>query len=217
MGTIEAVSPRGQIREDIGRCGRHWQDHAALGEAGIHRNAAPDDLDAAHRLLDLDLQWAGPGVTLDQRQKKLLFQIALAQWSTIGCVYGDRAIVLKATGELIGICGFRPWICTAAERSQFGLRGDDGHPFNTPEMGVGYALSSRHRGQGYAAEAVRALLEYAFRELKVRRVVALAERENVNSANLMARVGMTVGINPDGEAVYPWAVGMIENNLDGGG
>jgi len=92
--------------------------------------------------------------------------------------------------------------------------GNREHPFNTPELGVGYALSSQHRGRGYATEAVKALIEYGFKELRVRRIVALTERGNVHSVNLMKRAGMRVGTNPHPEVVYPWAVGVIENRLE---
>ena len=34
------------------------------------------------------------------------------------------------------------------------------------------------------------------------------------SVNVMERVGMRVGTNPDPDVVYPWAVGTIENKLE---
>jgi RimJ/RimL family protein N-acetyltransferase len=173
-----------------------------------------DDLQEAHSLLDLDLQWAGPGFTIDQRKDKLQFAIYLSRWVDTGGFYGDRAIVLKQDGQLIGLCGFRPWLLAAAERSLFGQAPCDG-PFTALELGVGCALSTAHRGKGYAAEAVKALVEYAFKELHVGRIVALAERGNTDSVRLMKRVGMQVGFNP-APVDYPWAVGMIGNNLPGG-
>lgn len=173
-----------------------------------------DDLPEAHRLLDLDLQWAGPGFTIDQRKDKLQFAIYLSRWVDTGGFYGDRAIVLKENGQLIGLCGFRPWLLSAVERSLFGQVPCDGS-FTVLELGVGYALSTAHRGKGYAAEAIKALVEYAFKELRVGRVVALAEWGNTDSVRLMERVGMQVGFN-SAPVDYPWAVGMIENNLSKG-
>ncbi len=172
-----------------------------------------EDLNDIHRLLDVDLQWAGPNVSLEQRQHRLLFQIGLAHWQDTGCLYGDRGIVLRESGRLIGICGFRPWICSAAERGLFEpTRIEDDLRLATLELGVGYALSSQYRRQGYAAEAVWALIEHAFRALRVRRIVALAERGNLDSVDLMRRVGMKVAFNANPEVAYPWAVGVIENN-----
>jgi RimJ/RimL family protein N-acetyltransferase len=188
--------------------------HVLETERLVVRPFTMDDLQDVHRLLDLDLEWGGPGVSLEQRRERLQFQIALAHWVDTGCIYGDRAIVLKQNRQLIGLCGFRPWICTPAERALCDLGGEREHPFRAPELGVGYALSGQHRGRGYATEAVKALIAYGFQELRVRRIVALAERGNVSSVNLMKRAGMRVGISPHPEAVYPWAVGVIENRLE---
>lgn len=169
-----------------------------------------DDLEPVHHLLDHDLEWAGPGVSRAQRQGKMAFQIALAHWQATNQVYGDRAIVLKETATLIGICGFRPWICTPAERSGYQPALLSADSFNSLELGVGYALSSQHRKRGYATEAVKALLEYAFTELGLGRVVALTEQGNMDSVHVMQRVGMQVGFNP--AVTYPWAIGVIENS-----
>lgn len=87
-----------------------------------------------------------------------------------------------------------------------------GHPFHTPELGVGCALSSDYRGQGYATEAVRVLVEYAFEEVHVRRVVAPTERGNSRSVGVMRRAGVQVVTNPDTGMIYRWAVVIIENN-----
>jgi RimJ/RimL family protein N-acetyltransferase len=66
------------------------------------------DLDAAHQVLDLDIEWSGPSFTLDQRRERLNFYIGLAQWADTGRVYGFRAIILKSMQELIGLCGIHP-------------------------------------------------------------------------------------------------------------
>jgi RimJ/RimL family protein N-acetyltransferase len=55
---------------------------------------------------------------------------------------------------------------------------------------LGWVLDPRHTGHGYATEAVRALLDHCFDELRVRRVVASCFLANTASARLMERVGM---------------------------
>ena len=54
-----------------------------------------EDLDAAHRLLDVDLRWSGPDFTRERRRERLAFSIALAQWDDTGRLYGYRAITRK--------------------------------------------------------------------------------------------------------------------------
>jgi RimJ/RimL family protein N-acetyltransferase len=54
---------------------------------------------------------------------------------------------------------------------------------------VGYIFSPGHGGQGYATEAVRALLDLAFDCLGARRVTARVDDRNVRSRALLERLG----------------------------
>jgi [ribosomal protein S5]-alanine N-acetyltransferase len=62
------------------------------------------------------------------------------------------AVVLKASGQLIGNCGIR--LPTASAH----------------EADIGYELSPDHWGRGYATEAARAIVQFGFSELKVHRI-----------------------------------------------
>jgi RimJ/RimL family protein N-acetyltransferase len=187
----------------------------------IIRPFTMDDLDEAHRLIDLDLQWAGPGFTLEQRRKKLQLHTCLAQWDDTGKLYGNRALILKTSGAMVGFVGFHPDLWPLAWKQAFwptlfGTASDDATlRCASLELGVGYALSTRHRCQGYAAEAVGAFLDHAFCELRVGRVLAATERGNDASVRLMQRVGMRVARHPDPEFVYPAAVGVRELQTGG--
>jgi RimJ/RimL family protein N-acetyltransferase len=55
---------------------------------------------------------------------------------------------------------------------------------------LGWVLDPAHTGKGFATEAVRALVEYCFAHLGVRRVVASCFLANDASWRLMERVGM---------------------------
>jgi RimJ/RimL family protein N-acetyltransferase len=55
---------------------------------------------------------------------------------------------------------------------------------------VGWVLDPAHGGQGYATEAVEALLRICFEDLGLRRVVAGCFADNEPSWRLMERVGM---------------------------
>jgi RimJ/RimL family protein N-acetyltransferase len=55
---------------------------------------------------------------------------------------------------------------------------------------IGYVFDPEHVGQGYATEAVRALLGIAFEDVGVRRVIAQCFADNEPSWRLMERVGM---------------------------
>ncbi len=55
---------------------------------------------------------------------------------------------------------------------------------------VGYIFDPAHAGQGFATEAVRALLDLAFGELGARRVIARVDTRNAASLALLRRLGV---------------------------
>jgi [ribosomal protein S5]-alanine N-acetyltransferase len=82
------------------------------------------------------------------------------------------AIVLKTASRLIGGC--RIEIRSPAHGS-----GD-----------LGYVLARHVWGQGYATEATRALLEFGFERLALRRIWATCDVENHASARVLEKIGM---------------------------
>lgn len=61
-----------------------------------------------------------------------------------------------------------------------------------PEVEVAYELAPRVWGHGYATEAARALIEYGFDELQLRRIVALILPANARSRNVASKCAMTL-------------------------
>ena len=59
------------------------------------------------------------------------------------------------------------------------------------DVELSYGLVPAARGRGLAAEAARAALDFGFATLGLRRVIAIANRRNVASHRVMARLGMT--------------------------
>ncbi|WP_340016289.1 GNAT family N-acetyltransferase [Paenibacillus sp. FSL K6-1318] len=56
---------------------------------------------------------------------------------------------------------------------------------------LGFAVLSEYAGRGYGSEGTRLLLQFAFQELQVHKVVGMCNSQNVRSAALMKHVGMT--------------------------
>ncbi len=82
------------------------------------------------------------------------------------------AIERKETGEMIGDCAFQVLL-------------EDRH-----QAEVGFTLARAYQGQGYASEALKRLLAFLFDEIKLHRVRANIDPENLRSARLLERVGM---------------------------
>jgi len=80
------------------------------------------------------------------------------------------AVTIKENQTLIGM---------------FGL-----HPMNL-KVEVGYGLARPHWGKGYMTEALRAMIEWAFAQLSIFRVQAICDVENIGSARVMEKAGMT--------------------------
>jgi RimJ/RimL family protein N-acetyltransferase len=123
--------------------------------------------------------------------------------------YGDRAVVLKETGSLIGICGIVPYV---AQFEHFPYWGGVHSDLNTAEVGLMWAISPAYQRQGFATETARALSDYAFNEMGLRLIIATTDYENVASQGVMQKVGMRLEQNrfPDAS---PWlqVIGILEN------
>ena len=81
------------------------------------------------------------------------------------------AITLRGDGYLIGNCGLR--------------RKAD----NEWEADLGYELSPGHWGCGYATESARAMVDFGFRELGLRRISSWCIADNAASARVLERLG----------------------------
>lgn len=61
----------------------------------------------------------------------------------------------------------------------------------TNEVDLGYRFKKIHWGKGYATESSRVMLDYGFNQLNLKRIIAKAMPENVNSIKVMQKLGMT--------------------------
>jgi RimJ/RimL family protein N-acetyltransferase len=120
--------------------------------------------------------------------------------------YEDRAIVLKTDGTLVGSVGFAACLAPFGQIPSFG-----GTPHRTSEVGLFWALFPDRWGKGYATEAARAMVSYAFDELQLARIVATTENDNTRSIAVMKRLGMTIERNPLPEPHWLQTVGVLVN------
>lgn len=81
------------------------------------------------------------------------------------------AVVEKASGQVIGHMAFHPWFAPETHE-------------------IGWAFHHEHQGRGYATEAGRALLAYAFGALKAHRVIATCQPEKPASWRVAEKLGL---------------------------
>ena len=74
-----------------------------------------------------------------------------------------------------------------------------------------YAVDPEHQRRGYATEAARAMIEYAFNQMHVERVVAMTDYTNTASEKVMQKLGMTIARNPTRQPHWLQVVGVLHN------
>lgn len=124
--------------------------------------------------------------------------------------YGDQAIELKATGTLIGAVGYVPCLGPFGQIPELRDRPSPA-AYYTTEFGLFWVIDPRCQRRGYATEAARAMIDYAFNELRLHRIIATTEYENVASQGVMQKVGMTLTRNPLPDPSWLQVVGVLEN------
>jgi RimJ/RimL family protein N-acetyltransferase len=154
------------------------------------------DVEDVHREIYSDeevVRWySGAGVlTLEQTRERVAGH--LLAW---GDELGRHAVILKGTQEFCGQVHLSPFV------NQWYRWKDEPEPrFNTLEVELAFAFGRRFWGKSFAYEACRAMIRYAFVDLRLPRLVGGAHRENVRSANLQRRLGYSVEQSADGSYV----------------
>jgi ribosomal-protein-alanine N-acetyltransferase len=123
--------------------------------------------------------------------------------------YGERAVVLRSTGELVALVGVVPSMGPFDQIPGFGVRADAPSRLR-PEVGLYWAVAPGQRGNGYATESAGAVIEHGFGPLNLARIVATTERENLASIAVMRRLGMRVAQNPLPEPEWFQVVGWLD-------
>lgn len=84
---------------------------------------------------------------------------------------GFYGLVLKNSRQIIGVAG---------------LIDRDG----IDHVDIGYGILPEYRGKGYAFEATKAVYDYGYNELKLKKIVAIVNPENPSSINLLSKLGL---------------------------
>ena len=110
------------------------------------------------------LTWLPYGRVEETRE---FIQTCLAMWQEGHSFHWT--IVRKEDGQLLGMITARV----------------DGHKWE-----LGYVLARKYWGRGYMTEAVKSLIDMAFKDASVYRVWAVCDVDNVASARVMEKAGM---------------------------
>jgi RimJ/RimL family protein N-acetyltransferase len=92
--------------------------------------------------------------------------------------WGFWAVELKSTGQFIGFVGLHRQDC------------ESGIP-NAPLLEIGWRLSANSWGNGFAPEAARSALRFAFEELDEPEIYSFTVISNLPSKRVMQKIGMS--------------------------
>lgn len=138
------------------------------------RNFIESDLDEMVDLMaNPDFMRFSTGVFTREKTASFLFDrvIAPAQAGQPSLF----AVILREENRLIGYCGFLRQIVDEIE-----------------EIEIGYRLHPDYWNRGLATEAARAVHDYAFSVLKLKRVISLIHPDNHASRRVTEKNGMTL-------------------------
>ena len=98
------------------------------------------------------------------------------------------------------LLGYGVWLLIEREnRTVVGSAGFQGRPNTEGEIELGYGVHADFRNRGYATEAARALVEWAFAQPDVKRVTAHCDHDNLPSHRVVVKAGLTQrGVQADG-------------------
>jgi RimJ/RimL family protein N-acetyltransferase len=114
------------------------------------------------------MRYLGDGQPLARPMAWRNLAMMIGHWSLRG--YGLWAVEERSSGEFAGRVGF--W-----------------NPDGWPSFELGWMLRRSFWGRGYATEAARVALQYAFTELRQPHVISLTHPENAASIRVAQRLG----------------------------
>lgn len=85
--------------------------------------------------------------------------------------FGMWVVTLRDTGQAIGTCGL--------------IKRD-----SLEDVDIGFAFLPQFRGQGYAGESAKAVLEYGWSSVGLKRIVAIVSPANQPSIRILERLGL---------------------------
>ncbi|MDX8340959.1 GNAT family protein [Draconibacterium sp. IB214405] len=97
------------------------------------------------------------------------FFVKLAAEFNVPDTWFQLAVLDKTNDELIGDMGI--------------------HFIDEQQVELGYTIAKQHQGKGFATEAVKAVIDHLFHDLKKRRITASIDPENVASFALLEKLG----------------------------
>ncbi|MFD1416023.1 GNAT family N-acetyltransferase [Oceanobacillus jeddahense] len=139
------------------------------------------------------VRFIGNGKTRDENEGKRFLKWIYSSYES-GENLGLRLLVHKADNTLIGHAGVVPQTIDGRE-----------------EMEIGYWISRKYWGKGYATEAAKTLLHFGSEQLGTQRFISLIQPDNLSSQHVAKKIGMAFDkeILLGGQRVYLYSIDAL--------
>ena len=143
----------------------------------VLRELREDDFPTYERIAaDINVMKYMGGKTMDRVEAWRHMAFMVGHWKLRG--YGYFALEEKTSGEFVGRAGFT-------------------NPAGWPGFELGWTVAPEHQRKGFASEAARRLLRFAYEDLDRKHVISLIHKDNIPSRRVAEKLGETV----EGETV----------------
>ncbi len=170
------------------------------------RHFEPDDLDAIYAAVYSDPEvcrfFCGETRPIEQIRAWIPYRGYQSRHDEFGLM----AVVVKATSELIGLCGIQAYVAPWQI-----LEDEPDRPYPLVEVELTYAFGKSAWGKGYATEACLPMIDHAFTDAKLGRLVTGCDPLNQRAARLQERLGMRKVRNIYPDANEGELVGVLDN------
>jgi len=174
------------------------------------------DLESCHALY-METGWADPSLSeaANRDRRRAWLEWTVRSYDELLALtqppYGERAVILQATGAFIGLVGLVPLLAPFGQLPSFGGRAQAKFE---PAVGLFWSILPAQRRRGYASEAASALASWAFENLNLARLLAGTDHDNTASIAVMRRLGMMIEANPFAEPPWFQVVGILDGKGD---
>jgi RimJ/RimL family protein N-acetyltransferase len=149
---------------------------------------------------DVCRYYCGNTRTLEETREWLIHRM----WQGRSDDLGFLAVVRKSDETLMGLVALQAYVATWIVWED-----EPDARFSKVEVEYSYALGRSYWGNGYVTEAGRALIGYAFKELRLARLVTNIDADNPRSIEVVKRLGFRITRNLNPES--PGVVAILDN------
>jgi|GEM_PF-5897498 len=156
---------------------------------------------------ELEYQFFLESFSDEEYEQELLFNNGLIN-SELGKYFAIFKVISKEYDSFIGYCKLLPRYFTSNETWIINTQGDRAKWPSSLNVEISWKIFKDYQNEGFATEASKAIIDYAFNTLNLGKVVAVTDINNIPSMKIMESLKMQIKIAPNSSLAY----GVVYND-----